>query len=365
MRKENVRKGLGMVGGVLSLILYGLTLLSAYGGYIDPERMTSPAIAVLMFPYFAILTLVVSILWLILKRFPMGCIGIAVLLACGPTFTEAVPFRFHGKADEGSRTFKMVTFNCLHMKDVRNRDTESSRSMTFLLNSGADFICLQELISYDLKYMKPASQAQIDSLFQLYPYHSEEGRKEVRFFSKYPLRKLDYQLAKADYYGNFGVYRVYFGSDSLTVINVHLPSFMLSDNERNILHDVAQYKTTKSSLKEFEGPLMKKMGKAFQQRSQVSKALAEIAESIEGPMIICGDFNDVPGSWAYRQFIKAGLNDAYAETGFGHLITYNMHLMYFHIDQILYKGGLMPLYVKKGNVNASDHYPLEAEFAFL
>ena len=365
MKKETVKKCVALGAKILTVILYGFTLLSAYGGYINPERMTLPAIAVLLFPYFAIATLIVSVIWLIIKKFPTGCIGIAVLLACGPTFPEALPFRFPATASDPGKTFKMVTFNCLHLTDARKKNKKSSRSVSYLLKSGADFICLQELMYYDAKYLKPTTPAQMDSLLSAYPYHSANTRKEIKFLSKYPYKQIDYKLGNAGYYSNFGVYRVYIDNDSLTVINVHLPSFALTDNERNIIKDAAIYKTTKSSIKKFEGPMMRKMRKAFRERAKVAKALAELASKIEGPMIICGDFNDVPGSWTYRQFINAGLNDAYAETGFGHLITYNMHLMFFHIDQILYKGGLMPLYVKKGKVNSSDHYPLEAEFEFL
>lgn len=46
------------------------------------------------------------------------------------------------------------------------------------------------------------------------------------------------------------------------------------------------------------------------------------------------------------------------------MITYNKHLFWFHIDQILYRGAIRPLSVKKGSLKSSDHYPLTAEFEF-
>ena len=365
MNRERVKRYASYGAKVLSYLLYAVTIVAAYGGYINPEKMTLPAIAVLVFPYLAIFSLLVAITWLLLKKYAIGCIGIALLLACGPTFTQALPFRVHNTASRPEKTFKMVTFNCLHMKDVRDSKASYSRSMRYLLNSGADFICLQELMSLNLNHLKPVTEAQFDSLKKMYPYFTDEPRKEVRLFSKYPFKKLNYDAEKVKYYGNIGMYRIYLEGDSVTVVNIHLPSFLLSGNERNVLKDLPNYHKTKSTIKELEGPLMAKMKKGFSSRATIAGAIAELTEGLDGPVIVCGDFNDVPGSWAYRQFIKAGLNDAYAETGFGHLITYNLHLMYFHIDQILYKGALMPLYVKKGAVNASDHNPLEAEFEFL
>ena len=39
-------------------------------------------------------------------------------------------------------------------------------------------------------------------------------------------------------------------------------------------------------------------------------------------------------------------------------------MFYFHIDQILYKGDLKALSVRKGKIKTSDHYPLLSEFEF-
>ena len=56
--------------------------------------------------------------------------------------------------------------------------------------------------------------------------------------------------------------------------------------------------------------------------------------------------------------------DAYAQTGFGPMITYNKHLFWFHIDQILYRGAIRPL-GEKARLKSSDHYPPPtAEFEF-
>ncbi len=42
-----------------------------------------------------------------------------------------------------------------------------------------------------------------------------------------------------------------------------------------------------------------------------------------GNVIVCGDFNDVPGCRALRILESAGLTDAYAELGLGPTITFN------------------------------------------
>ena len=78
-----------------------------------------------------------------------------------------------------------------------------------------------------------------------------------------------------------------------------------------------------------------------------------------GPdVIICGDFNDVPGCHAIRTFADAGFHSVYPSIGFGPMITYNARHLYFCIDHVLYRGALTPLYISKGTLKTSDHYPL-------
>ena len=350
---------------VLSWVLFLLTLMAAYGGYFNPERWTFPSIGVLFFPYLAIFTLITAGVWLFTRHYFIGGAGILVLMACGPTFADAVPFRYGRAASNPDKTFKMITFNCLHMTDTKNKNAKSNRSLHFLIHSGADFICLQELYAVGQPEIPVKYQSQIDSLLAIYPYYSKDPGREIEFLSKYPFTQYNINLETQTKYGNCAAYKFDIDGEPLTVINVHLPSYLLSENERDVITEARSKAGVKKSLKKFEGSIYRKMKNAFKLRGEVARGLAEYAEAIEGNVIICGDFNDVPGSWAYRNFTKRGFRDAYAETGFGHIITYNQHLMWFHIDQILYKGEMEPLYVRKERLSASDHYPLVAEFEFM
>ena len=68
----------------------------------------------------------------------------------------------------------------------------------------------------------------------------------------------------------------------------------------------------------------------------------------------------------FRSIRGNDLGDAYAETSFGPLITYNRHGFLFHLDQILYRDKFMKaLKVEKGSLKSSDHYPLLSEFEWI
>ena len=119
-------------------------------------------------------------------------------------------------------------------------------------------------------------------------------------------------------------------------------------------------------MKEFKGSIRQKMRKAFRHRAEDAEALRECIDEIprDVPLIVCGDFNDVPASWCYNMIRGDDLRDAYEETNFGPAITYNLHAFYFHIDQMLYRGPLVALDLTVNKINTSDHYPLIGEFQF-
>ena len=53
------------------------------------------------------------------------------------------------------------------------------------------------------------------------------------------------------------------------------------------------------------------------------------------PVIVAGDFNDTPVSYAYRK-IRKGLNDSFVNSGYGAGFTYKGNYPPNRIDYILY-----------------------------
>ena len=75
-------------------------------------------------------------------------------------------------------------------------------------------------------------------------------------------------------------------------------------------------------------------------------------------MIVCGDFNDSPISYAHR-VIGKGLKDAFVESGNGFGISYNQNHFYFRIDNILLSKNLKSYRCTVDNtIKSSDHYPI-------
>lgn len=350
---------------IASFALFGITIFSAYGGCFNPHLHTFPSILNLAFPYLAMLSAIIIIAWMVSKRFITGGIGVVALACCWGPIQMAIPLRAKSEAQPGEQTFSLMSWNCLHLTDQKTENEVSEEAIRFLIDSKADIICCQELFKHDLdNIMKSDKRELLEKLYEIYPYIVSTESRDQSVFSKYPIERINLRVDQPVYKSAYSYYRVRIGRKFLTLGVAHLISFSLSDEERHLITGIHNSKTAKQSMEEFEGPIKGKMGFAYSERAESASELLSGLNEIKGPVIVCGDFNDVPSSWTYRIFLKEGFKDAFAETHFGPTHTYNAHMMLFHLDQIMYRGDIRPLWVNRMNISTSDHYPLISEFAF-
>lgn len=354
---------------IASFVLYALTLLAAFGGHISPAFITFPVFFVTAMPYFVIATTIVILLWLACGRWVTAGIGIFTLFLAWSPITTALPLNFSKSPDPGAVTFKVMTYNILHGDDQeKGNDVPGNRSFEYVINSGADIVCLQEL-----NYLEDPNEVHNlaefrDSLLKAYPFQAGSFHQDTKVLSKYPIRLLNQEafFGPADNPGDnywFSAYKVTIKGRELTLVNMHLISMSLSNEERNIVKDIAKGKG-KEAMGELKGSIMNKFHRNTMYRAELASRVRRAIDKVNGPLIVCGDFNDVPESYCYRILRGDDMHDAYVETSFGPLVTYNRHAFWFHLDQILYRGPLKALSVEKGRIRSSDHYPLTAEFEF-
>lgn len=317
-----------------------------------------PSVLTLALPYFVLATVAVTIAWFCAGRWFTASIGVLALVASWGPASTAMPMHFASSPKNEKRTFRLLTYNILHGWDQQDSLMRSgNRSFRYVLESDADLVGLQEVVDIDDPAEVPAFQGALrDSLFRKYPYMAGTTRCDLKVLSKYPVRLVHE-------YPTFSLYEVKMPWGKLNWINMHMESFHLTDEERKVMREVLSVKDTEDGLKEMKGSISDKLKSGFLRRAERSKDLREVINRTPGALIVSGDFNDVPESYAYRILRGDDLRDAYVDTSFGPMITYNRHGFWFHLDQILYRPDpLKALKVKKGRLKSSDHYPLLAEF---
>lgn len=359
---------------IASIVLFIITLAAAYGGKVNPDYMTIPSVMVLALPYLAIATLLAGIGWLLSGRLIMAALAALTLFAGWGTLKDVTPVAFSKPAQNERATFRLLTFNSLHLADTTKQSAPGNRAIKFLTECGADIICLQELVNLeDPNEIHHWSRGLLDSLYAVYPYRlgGTHSASDLKVLSKYPLVKLDAGCDDADdesYWRprrRWALFEVEIKGMKLPILNFHMTSYNLSDTEREVVTEIKGVNSAKKSITEFRYEIFPKLGEAFRTRAKNVEEMISSTSEYKN-LIACGDFNDVPASWSYGLMRKGGFQDAYSETSLGPTNTFNQFLFLFHIDQIFYRGPrLKALKTKRHRINTSDHYPVEATFEIL
>lgn len=347
---------------IATLVIYLLTAFCAFGGYIPPELFSLPSVMVLALPYMVILSVVLIIIWCLNRSFVVSGIGVLMLIICWSPISMNFPFHSSHDPKQDSVRFKLLTWNVAHGVDFTKPESTDNRTFRTILRLDADIVCLQECINFSVKGIPNMSQELYDSICAKYPYRERYNAHDVQIFSKYPFTRLP--QAEDHYYPNARFARFNIEGHPFMLCNVHLTSYAIDPKDQKVISGIRSPQGLEHSLKNFKNTLYQKLTKSFPLRSGVTKNLLWNIREYKSPVIVCGDFNDVPASWTYRLFIKDGFKDAYADTNPFCTATFYNNFLFFHIDQIMYKGLIRPLWVDRIDVRSSDHYGLIAEFEF-
>lgn len=364
-----------MVLRILSFILFAVMIACAYGGRVDPRISAIPGIAVMALPYLAIATFIVTVLWFLAGRWFTGAVGILALAAAWGPISNAVPLRFPHNPRQGAVSFKLMTWNFMHGWNMSGKDLTAGEddALGYIMKSGADIVCLQELIHWNKKETPTLTDAVRHRFDSIYPYMAFQPTKDTRVFSKYPVKHFpgtEIGARLADIHGPQAAYDhvsffdVNIKGRHLMLVNVHLHSPGLDKEQQGVMTSIRSVSTAKESAREFNDTIKDKIKHSLVQHDSDLNTMCKILENYHGPVIVCGDFNDVPESHALLKMKKAGFHSVQAEVGLGPLITFNQHMMWFQLDHILYRGDIRPLNIRKGRIRTSDHYPLTSDFEF-
>lgn len=349
------------------------TVFAAYGGYMDPQGVPVAALA----PMFLGAILIADIVMLLLDAvfWRKACVPILLawvasakpLTVFAPLNTSAIPLT----EEQERHTFTMLTYNCLHFNDNRGHSHDTGRNATidFILETDPDIVNLQELSAEDLE---PDSEnarewhitrGQLSQLRERYPFQFRGDAHHQTFLSKFPALHQELPL-HVDSMPNISAYRVHIRGQLVRFYDVHLRSILLDNQDKQLFTRLTRGKTEnlRREVRDVKERLIDKLTRAFDARAREARFLRACLDSIGGNAVVAGDFNDVPGCYAARTIMGTDMHDAYAQAGFGPVITFHGDRFYFRIDQVLYRGNLRALEMKRLRVPYSDHYPMWVKF---
>lgn len=352
--------------GILNMLVFPVTLLtglslavSMLAPHLHPSLSSWIQLLGLAFPVLFLLNLLWLVYWWVqLKLKLIFPLGMAIL-----SFFQTGKYFQFGNDSKANNTDKLTvcSVNAQLFGAYQNRwffDTVAD----VLVSKNADIVCLQEV--YARKNIdKMAAQLKGKTgyphmqLFRLVP----ERNYGMLILSRHPI----VEKGRIDFPGNTGNMAVFadiqVGSKTLRVYNVHLQSIRFRKTDYNFVN--GSDKEQGSNLEQGKG-LLQRMRDAYGKRAEQADAVAAHIKTCEMQnVLVCGDFNDVPLSYAYHT-VSAELNDAFSEAGSGLERTYLGPFPSFRIDYILSSKSLGFLSYNSSDEIPGDHKLLWADFVF-
>ena len=271
-------------------------------------------------------------------------------------------------SDDTKDSFKIMSYNVRSFDLYENMNVGPLLVRDSILNyiqgEAPEILCFQEFF-YEDRPRQFMTLKQIKSRFQL-PFHAGSfvtGTNKNTFFgcaifSKFPIINqgtIDLESKSS----NHCVYAdIQIDSSIIRVYNFHIGSISFNELYYAVFEefemDVNEVDQNKAKN------LIRRFLAASRTRATQLRLILEHAATSEHPVILCGDLNDTPTSYAYRQ-LKTKYSDAFHQVGSGFGRTYVGKMPSNRIDYVFYDKAFEALNFTLQNEVLSDHKAIGVE----
>ena len=179
----------------------------------------------------------------------------------------------------------------------------------------------------------------------------------IATFSKYPIVNKGKLEFTGSVFNNSCIFTdIKINDDTVRVYNIHLQSINFLKRDYHFMDSVI----VKDKNQEIKGSkrILKLLKKAYIKRATQTDMVAEHIKNSPYPVIVCGDFNDPPSSYAYH-LLSRNLKDAFRESGSGFGQTYiGGSVPSFRIDYIFHDPKFKAYEFNTIHKRYSDHRPI-------
>lgn len=362
MRRKKSKRKSRLITGLLLMINIGLVLLliAAYAAnHISPEKVWQIAFAGLAFPFVLFANLLMILLWVFIR--PRYALLSLITIAAGFNIAARhFQLNYPDEFEKGNRHIRVSSFNA-HFYDIWDESGKPQYGMLesitgFFATNKPDILCFQEGVIHHERTGNIADRVRSQLEYQhvsmatYYPgghsglliYHNGKVLNEG---------KITHNSRTIAIYTDIEV-----RGNPVRVYSIHLQSNMLGEEEYvidNLTPDA--YKDTLFLIGSKN--IARKLKHAFIKRAQQAELLHAHIETAGLPVIICGDLNDTPSSYAYHT-CRSGLRDAFMKAGKGMGRTYRGKFPSFRIDYIFTSKSIKVKSFTTEKQKLSDHHPV-------
>ena len=348
------------------MLLAGL-MTALLAPYINPYSIWIPALLGLAFPIIWFLNAGNLLFSFFLDRRIFLITLIYLLVGTSMMFRHVNLTLKRGCPENKGQFFKIMSYNVQGFEGVAGQDTfETQKSIHAFINKHApDIVCFQEYAMKGMKhapFYKNLNENLNHNFIQLSDYNASELSTQLIFVTASKHNIVDQGVIYSPKNEIFAIYSdIELMNDTVRVFNVHLQSIKLL-HEKTILKPDRKQLLSRNIFRKVLISV-EKLKKAFYIRSTQSLVLAEAIKRSPHPVLVAGDFNDTPDSFAYNTISKT-LHDASRFRFTGIKPTYAESDYPLIIDYILTDNYLSTCNYNRLRVPFSDHYPIISDFSF-
>ena len=357
-------KGIFILSNIIIAIFF---LIGCYGYLLNPQQYWFTGFLALGAFYLLLLLIGFIFFWLMVKPRYM-LIGLVSIGVAWVPLRQLIQLKVNNEFDfkKNPETLRVMSWNVEHFEILTHKtNPEKKQKMLRLINMyQPDIACFQEAVASDsvpgaINYLPDIIKA-INMPYYYFSYnpkldYDKEHRFGIIIFSKYPI--INFKTINHiphDYNSIFQYADVQRDKDTFRIFNLHLQSLKFTDQDLQYIDEPTideetNFKKPRTILQKFKSGFLKRQTQSLHVREEIDKS--------PYPVVVCGDFNDVPNSYAYKTIGK-GLQNSFAEKGNGIGRTYVHISPTLRIDNIFSDKRFEVIQFIRDNQKLSDHFPL-------
>lgn len=366
-------KGLLVFTNVLVAVLF---LLGCYSELVFSPAWWPLGFLTLALFYLLLLLFAFFLFWLFVKP-RLTLIFIITASLSINHIRNIIPFRFSSVfvMEKKRDNLRIMSWNVAQFDIMKFKERPGTyKEMISVVNEfKPDIACFQEMVSGDTladlntpyyrKYsfysvFEFMSKLNLPNYFYSYNYKENFLSQQhfgIIIFSKYPMiNKQTVSIFPHNYNSIFQYVDIVAGPDTIRVFNCHLQSLKFTPTNLSYIKNPSI--KTDTDIEESKNLITKFKAAFLRRRVQADSIRAEIDRS-PYPVIVCGDFNDVPNSYPY-EVIGRGLQDAFVEKGTGIGRTFSGISPTLRIDNIFADKRYTVNQFTRMQKKLSDHFPI-------
>lgn len=346
MDRKAVSRLLFNLSVVLTVGLLVVAVVCRYASFVSPEQGRIWVQLAFVTPLVLFANGIALVVWLIKRRWFIAVLPLIAFLV-NFDFVSAMiqPPRW---GDKPQPELTVATLNAFAFKRYETHEQTVWAIAALMRKENADVVCLQEFV--------PSEENPADSIAAVFsrflPYHVIEGTMAV--FSRYPIPDKEYLLFP-DSGNSYLRADVDVNGRMVRIVSVHLQTSGITMVQKRYLENSGRGMPVKVMF-----DLLENNGRM---RARQARAIREVIDRSEMPVVLAGDFNDIPSSYTYRT-LSEGLTDGFRSEGSGYGGTFRYLKGLLRIDYIFYNDYFEGTGYRILRENVSDHKPVVARLRF-